>query len=106
MKYAVCIMNAMVHGVDTRVWLYEGDNPWHFITIKKTDADEIKKEYIWPRRGFGAIPVYVTVGKTRWKTSIFPEKGGAYVLPIKKSVRVAEAIHAGDTISLRIEVVQ
>ena len=98
-------MKSAAFPIRARVWLYQGDSPWHFITIKKTDADEIKKEYVWPRRGFGAIPVIATVGKTTWKTSIFPDKDGAYLLPLKKEVRKKENLKIGDTIRVVLEVI-
>lgn len=98
-------MKSAAYSVRARVWLYQGNSPWHFITIKKSDADEIKKEYIWPRRGFGAIPVAVKIGKTTWKTSIFPDKDGTYLLPLKKEVRVKENIKTGDAINVSIEVI-
>ena len=86
----------------SKVWLYEGDSPWHFATINKKTSLEIKKEYPFPRRGFGSIPVNVTIGKTTWKTSIFPDKDGTYLLPLKKEIRNKENIKAGDTIALTI----
>lgn len=98
-------MKGDTYPIRAKVWLYPGDIPWHFITIKKRDTDDIKKEYIWPRRGFGAIPVKVTVGKTTWKTSIFPEKSGTYLLPIKKEVRVTEKIKEGDSVKVFINVI-
>lgn len=60
--------------IKTKVWLYPDNGGWHFVTIEKKDADYIKKEYIWPRKRFGSIPVNVSIGKTIWKTSIFPGK--------------------------------
>lgn len=93
------------HKITSRVWEWEGDSPWHFVTIEKDDALEIKKHWPWPRRGFGSIPVRVKLGKSEWKTSIFPEKGGTYILPIKKSIRAAENIIKGDTISFTLEVI-
>lgn len=99
-------MKNEVHRIKARVWLWESQAPgaWHFITIDKEKALEIKKSYHWPRRGFGSIPVNVTIGKSTWKTSVFPEKEGTYVLPIKKALREAEKIKIGQTIKLLIEV--
>lgn len=65
---------------------------------------EIKKEIFWPPRGFGSIPVMVTIGKTSWKTSIFPDKDKAYLLPLKKEVRAKENLKEGDTAKVTIEV--
>jgi hypothetical protein len=98
-------MRSEVHVVEARVWEWQGKGAWHFVTIGKVDSDEIKKDWVWPRKGFGSIPVNVVVGKTEWQTSIFPEKGGTYVLPLKKSVREVEKIKIGDTIELQISVI-
>lgn len=95
----------MQHKISEKVWLYPGKAGWNFVTISKEDSDEIKKDFIWPRRGFGAIPVLVTVGKTEWRTSIFPDKDGTYLLPLKKVVRIKELINTGDIISLIIQVI-
>lgn len=93
------------HLIKAKVWLWEGDIPWHFATIEKEQAEEIKKDYTWPRRGFGSIPINVTIGKTSWKTSIFPDKNSTYVLPIKKEVRNKEGITVGKTVEIELEVI-
>lgn len=95
------------HKIKARVWLWQGEAPgaWHFATIEKGQSEEIKKDYIWPRRGFGSIPVNVTVGKTKWKTSIFPDKNKTYLLPLKKEVREKENIALGQTIEILLEVI-
>jgi hypothetical protein len=90
--------------ISEKVWLYPGKAGWYFVTIKKEDSEEIKQDFMWPRRGFGAIPVMVTIGKTSWKTSIFPEKAGTYLLPLKKAVRVKEEIKEGDRILITLKV--
>jgi hypothetical protein len=52
------------------------------------------------------VRVGVTVGATRWQTSIFPDSSrGAYVLPVKRAVREAEGLEVGDTCTLRVELV-
>ena len=48
--------------------------------------------------------VDVTIGATRWSTSLFPDgKRATYVLPVKKAVRVAEGL--GDGSPVRVTVV-
>jgi hypothetical protein len=99
-------MQTPQHSLSARVWLYPGKAAWHFVTIEKEDAAEIKKDHLSPiRQGFGAIPVNVTIGETTWKTSIFPEKEGSYLLPLKKQVREKEKIAKGDTISFTVQVI-
>ena len=92
------------HKITARLWEWEGKGAWHFITIEKSQADIIKQDWPWPRKGFGSIPVSVTLGKSVWKTSIFPEKGGTYLLPIKKSVRIAEEVSKGNTITIHLTI--
>lgn len=85
------------------VWLYPGQAAWHFIGIPKKESAEIKKEYK-VKAGFGSIPVMVTFGKSKWKTSLFPDKRTeTYLLPLKAEVRKKEGIFSGDIITLTIE---
>lgn len=57
-----------------------------------------------PRTGFGAVKVSVTIGGSRWRTSIFPERtGGPYVLPVKKAIRAAEGLAVGDVTQVGLE---
>jgi len=58
------------------------------------------------RRGFGAVKVSVSVGQTKWRSSVFPDaKSGRYLLPLKAEVRKKVKIAAGDTIGGAVEVV-
>lgn len=90
------------HKITARVWQWKEDGAWHFVTIEKEQALEIKKDWHWPRRGFGSIPIKATLGATTWNTSIFPEKGGTFVLPLKKEVRKKENVVVGQTIILSL----
>lgn len=88
-----------------KVWLYPGMAGWHFITLPKKQSDDIKRKFGMMKRGWGSLPVIVTIGKTSWKTSIFPDKKvGAYLLPLKMDVRKKENIFAGNTINFSIEI--
>jgi hypothetical protein len=49
--------------------------------------------------------VRATIGTSTWTTSIFPGSQAAYVLPVKRSVRVAEALDVGDTAQVVLELV-
>jgi Domain of unknown function (DUF1905) len=87
-----------------KVWLYPGESAnWHFITLTKKIGQEIKASYGTQARGFGSLPVTVTVGTTSWKTSIFPDRlSGSYFLPLKASVRKKEDIEVGDAVTFSI----
>jgi len=93
-----------VYKVRSKVWLYPGMAGWHFVNVDKKQSEVIREKYGKSGRGFGSIPVEVTLGKTVWKTSIFPEKRSTtYILPLKQKVRTAEDVFVDDTISLSIK---
>lgn len=86
--------------IKNKIWLWNGESAWHFITIHKKVSEQIKRVVAGPRRGFGAVKVRARIGKTEWITSIFPTKEGEYLLPVKASVRKAERVNAGNTVSV------
>lgn len=89
----------------SKVWLWEGPAAWHFITLPKKQGAEIRDIFGRSGHGFGSLPVTVTIGKTSWKTSIFPEKkSGSYLLPLKAEVRKSEGLSEGDTVTFSIEI--
>ncbi|MEU6408372.1 DUF1905 domain-containing protein [Microbispora sp. NPDC046933] len=50
--------------------------------------------------------VRVTVGGSTWTTAIFPDSArGSYVLPIKRAVRTAEALDAGDIATVAVKLI-
>ncbi len=99
-------MKKKCYKVQLEVWLYPSEAAaWHFVSVPKKESEEIKKNFGIPRRGWGAVPVSVTIGKTTWKTSIFPEKkSGEYILPLKADVRKKEGVRNGTRISFSLEI--
>lgn len=90
---------------DAVVWIYEGQGPWHFVTIPQDISDEIRNGFGNLKRRWGSIPVEAKINKTEWKTSIFPEKKeNAYILPIKKEIRIQNNLHAGVRVRIRISI--
>ncbi|NCN52308.1 DUF1905 domain-containing protein [Candidatus Parcubacteria bacterium] len=92
--------------ITSKVWLWPGDMAaWHFAGIDKKLASEITELYGKNRRGFGSLPVMVKLGKTSWKTSIFPDsRSGTYLLPLKVKVRKAEDIYEDDEVTFTIDI--
>jgi hypothetical protein len=89
------------------VWEHEGPAAWHFVSLPEAMADEIEATYGHLAGGFGSLRVEVTVGKTRWSTSVFPDrKRGTYVLPVKRSVRVTEQLLAGGPATVSLVVIE
>lgn len=96
----------MVVVFDAELWIWDArrTDSWTFVSLPVEASEEIR-ELTGPRRGFGAVRVRVAVGGSTWTTSIFPGEGGRYALPVKRAVRKAEALEAGDTATVIVELV-
>ena len=94
--------------IRAEVWLYPGESAsWHFVSVPKDISSEIRERFGERSRGWGSLPVTVTIGRTNWNTSIFPDKkSAAYLLPLKASVRAKERIRVGEELvfSIRMRV--
>jgi len=87
------------------LWRYQGRAAWHFLTVPSDVSFEIHERYGVMSGGFGSLRVQVTVGETSWRTSIFFEaSSGSYLLPVKRQVRTAEALAAGDEVAFGLQV--
>lgn len=88
-----------------KVWIYPGVGGWHFVTLPKDLAEEVDFFWSHAKRGWGSLPVMVTIGETEWRTSIFTDKKSeSYILPIKVAVRKKESIHEEKEIKILIEI--
>ena len=63
-----------IYKIKAKVWIFPGDTPWHMVTLPKVTAKNIDFYFAHAKRGWGSLPVHVTLGKTNWKTSIFTDK--------------------------------
>ncbi len=87
------------------LWQYPSAGGWHFVSLPAEVSAEITEIAAGARRGFGSVRVDVTVGAISWRTSIFPDsRTGTYLLPMKKAVRVAEHLEAGDEVRALLQV--
>jgi len=86
-----------------KIWFWRGPAPWFFVTVPAEQSREIKAISGLVTYGWGVIPVDVQVGRTKFKTSLFP-KEDLYIVPIKASVRKAENLEKDDEVTLRLEV--
>jgi hypothetical protein len=93
---------------EAELWIWDArrDDSWTFVSVPVDASEEIRERTAGPRRGFGSVRVRVTIGTSTWRTSIFPDGArGSYALPVKKAVRRAEALEAGDTARVTIELI-
>jgi hypothetical protein len=91
---------------DAELWRWDARraDSWTFVSLPADASEEIRDLTGGSRRGFGSLRVRVTVGDSTWTTSIFPGSGSrAYVLPVKRPVRTAEALEVGDVTTVTVE---
>ena len=86
------------------LWLWTGEGgSWHFLSIPEEQAGEVRAQALAARRGFGSVRVEARIGAVAWRTSLFPQKSGGYILPVKAEVRRKAEIAAGDTVTVTLE---
>ena len=85
------------------LWHYPEASGWHFITLPPDLADEVRDAAAPFRKGVGSVKVTASIAGNSWSTSIFPEsKSHSYVLPVKKAIRTAAGILAGDDVDVEL----
>jgi hypothetical protein len=86
------------------VWKTEAAGRWYFLTIPEDECAEIRAAAFAGPRGFGSVRVQARIGDVTWRTSVFPQNSGGYLLPVKAKVRSEAGVSAGDeiTVSLRL----
>jgi hypothetical protein len=93
---------------DAELWIWEARraDSWTFVSLPAEASDQIRDLAGADHRGFGAVRVRATVGGSTWTTSIFPDSAhDCYVLPIKRAVRNAETLDAGDIANVAVELI-
>ena len=92
---------------DAELWLWEAQRnaTWIFVSLPDRESEEIRDLTRGLRRGFGSLRVRAAIGSSTWMTSIFPASRAGYVLPVKRQVRVAEALDVGDMAAVTVELV-
>lgn len=90
---------------DAELWLWAARRAetWTFVSLPASESEEIRDLAGGLRRGFGSVRVRATIGTSTWSTSIFPDSRAGYVLPVKRPIRVAEALDVGDVASVTVE---
>jgi hypothetical protein len=82
---------------------WRGPAPFHFVPVPEKQSGAIKAVASIVTYGWGVIPVQARIGRTEWKTSLFP-KDGRYLVPLKESVRKAEDLDIDDRVTIRLEI--
>jgi hypothetical protein len=89
--------------VTAPLWLWSGgQGSWHFLTVPEEQSEEIRARAFAGPRGFGSVRVEASIGGVVWRTSVFPQKSGGYILPVKADVRRHAGIVAGDEVKVML----
>lgn len=88
---------------DGEVVVWRGPAPFLWVPVPETLCEDVRDAARVASYGWGAVPVEVTVGETRWETSLLPKDGG-YLVPLKAVVRQREGIDAGDAVTVAMRI--
>ena len=92
--------------VTAPLWLWSGaGGSWHFLTVPEEQSPEIRAEAFAGPRGFGSVRVEARIDEVTWRTSVFPQKSGGYILPVKAEVRRKAGISAGDEVTFALDLI-
>lgn len=80
-----------------------GEGGSHFLRVPEEQSLEVRAHAILYPRGFGSVRVECAIGDVTWRTSLFPQKGGGYFLPVKIDVCRKAGLSAGDDVTLELE---
>jgi hypothetical protein len=98
-------VSELLFAFEAQVWIFQGKGAWYFVTVPEDISDLIKHFTSHRSRGWKSVRVNVWIGKTRWKTSLFPyAKLKGYILPIKAAVRRDAMIKEGDLVAINLEI--
>ncbi len=86
-----------------KIWFWKGPAPWYFVTVPEAQCRELKAMSPFVTYGWGMIPATIRIGKTEYKTALWP-KNGLYIVPLKASVRKAEKLEEGDEVTVQLRV--
>ncbi len=96
-------MSDLEYSFKLRLNIWDGPAPWYYFELPENESSYIRREFRHLHRGWGSIPVTAQINDTTWKTSIFWEKKGQYLLFVKKDIRTREKITNGDIVDIKIE---
>jgi hypothetical protein len=87
-------------------WAARRDDSWIFVSLPIDASEDIRELAGGRRRGFGSVRVRAAIGASTWTTSIFPDSArNSYVLPLKRDIRQAQRLDAGDLATVTIELI-
>lgn len=93
----------MIIEFEGKIFYWRGPAPFLFVAVPEEPSRQLKAISASVTYGWGVLPVHVWIGKTEWKTSLFP-KEGRYLVPIRMSVQKSENLKVDDSVVIQIEI--
>ena len=91
------------YGFKGRIWRHAGLASWYFVSLPKNLSMAIRRDHGISEEGWGRLRATALIGTSKWQTAIwFDTKVGAYLLPIKASVRKNAQISSGSMVSVTL----
>ncbi|OII26229.1 DUF1905 domain-containing protein [Frigoribacterium sp. MCBA15_019] len=89
---------------DADLWRWESRRAFYtFVSLPPDVEDQVLMVAGDLLRGWGSVRVEARVGSSTFATSVFPlGDENAYALPVKRAVRDAEGVGVGDTVAVRL----
>lgn len=93
-------------GTVETVFIEEGFDPAYFVALPDTANAEVAAITLAEggKRAFGAVKVEARIGASVWTTQL-NAKAGAWTLPIRKPVRLAEGLAEGMVVEVVLRIV-
>jgi hypothetical protein len=85
------------------LWYWRGPAPFHFVSVPDEECGALEAASSLVSYGWGMIPAAVRIGRTDFRTALWPRDGG-YVVPVKTDVRRAEKLELGDTVTVQLTI--
>ncbi|ETT28822.1 DUF1905 domain-containing protein [Rhodococcus aetherivorans] len=79
------------------VEVFPGPGGWHYVDVPARIVEAVTSVSVR-----GLIPVRARMGGTEWDTSLQPRGDGRHFLALKRSVRAAESVEVGDTVTITV----
>ncbi len=90
----------------SKIWIFGGEGSWYFANLPKDITEEIRSITAQSKNAFGSVKVMANINKSTWQTSLFPDsKSGCYVLPIRKTIRVAENLKTEQAVNIYLKLI-
>ena len=81
---------------------WRGPAPFYFIPTPAKFTAEFKAIAAQKSYGWGVLYANITLGNEYWKTTLMP-KDGAYLIPIRKVIRLAHGLDVGKKVKVIVD---